>query len=208
ERIVQASELASLAQRLGVSAVAHGSTGAGNDQIRFDVSLRVLAPDLKVITPIRDLGLSRAATQAYLNERSLPFPDRDTTYSVNSGLWGTTIGGRETGSSAGILPDEAWRTTTSPADAPDEHRDLVIAFEGGRPVALDGVRMHGVQLVEEIARVAGAHGVGRGFHTGDTILGIKGRIAFEAPAATVLLEAHATLEKTVLTKWQRHHKRM
>jgi argininosuccinate synthase len=208
ERIIQASELAALAQRLGVSAIAHGSTGAGNDQIRFDVALRVLAPNLSVITPIRDLGLARAQAQAYLNERSLPFPDRDTTYSVNSGLWGTTIGGRETGSSAGILPDEAWRTTTSPADAPDKHRDVVIGFDAGRPVALDGERMEGVQLVEQVAMIAGAHGVGRGFHTGDTILGIKGRIAFEAPAAAVLIEAHAVLEKTVLTKWQRHYKRM
>lgn len=208
ERIIQASELAELARGLGVSAVAHGSTGAGNDQIRFDVSLRVLAPTLKVITPIRDLGLSRAKTQAYLNERALPFPDRDTTYSVNSGLWGTTIGGRETGSPSGVLPDDAWRTTTSPAEAPDEHRDLVIEFEAGRPIALDGRRMDGAQLVEEVAAIAGAHGVGRGFHTGDTILGIKGRIAFEAPAAAVLLQAHALLDKTVLTKWQRHYQKL
>lgn len=207
ERIIQAREIVRLARELGAAAIAHGSTGAGNDQVRFDVSLRVLAPDLEVITPIRELGLDRPQAQQYLRDRGLPFPDRDTAYSINSGLWGTTIGGRETTTPDGIVPDDAYRTTVSPADAPNEPRDIVIEFERGRPVALDGRRLSGVSIVEELAALGSAHGVGRGMHTGDTILGIKGRIAFEAPAPTILLEAHVVLEKTVLTKHQRQLKR-
>ncbi len=207
ERVIQARELVSLARKVNASAIAHGSTGAGNDQVRFDVALRVLAPDLKIITPIRELGLDRPAAQAFLNERGLPFPDRDTTYSVNTGLWGTTIGGRETTTPEGIVPDAAYRTTVSPADAPDEPERISISFNKGRPVAFNNGELPGVQLIQLLDACAAKHGVGRGIHTGDTIMGIKGRVAFEAPAATVLLEAHTALEKTVLSKWQRHHKK-
>ena len=208
ERMIQAREMVVLARKTGASAIAHGSTGAGNDQVRFDVALRVLAPDLEIITPIRDLGLDRQQAQKFLADRGLPFPQRDTTYSVNAGLWGTTIGGRETTTSDGVVPDSAYRMTVPPVDAPDAHRDVVVAFEEGRPVAVDGERMDGVRLVEHVAEVAGSHGVGRGIHTGDTIMGIKGRVAYEAPAPVVLLEAHAVLEKTVLTGWQRQYKRL
>lgn len=208
ERVIQARKLVELAKDLGVTAIAHGSTGAGNDQIRFDVSLRVLAPDVTVITPIRELGLDRPQTQAYLRERDLPFPDRDTTYSVNSGLWGTTIGGKETTTPSGILPEEAYRTTVPPRRAPDDAQDVVIGFNNGRPVSLNGETLTGVEIIERLAKIGGSHGVGRGMHTGDTILGIKGRVAFEAPAPTILLEAHATLEKAVLSKWQRQYKRL
>ncbi|WP_412060825.1 argininosuccinate synthase [Rubrivirga sp. IMCC45206] len=202
ERVVQAEALAEAAREVGATAVAHGSTGAGNDQIRFDGALRLLAADLDVMTPIRTLALSRADSTAFLHERGVEVDAATTDYSINRGLWGTTIGGKETHETDGILPDAAWPDTVSPADAPDAPRQLTIAFEAGVPVAVDGERLDPVALVETLNREGAAHGVGRGVHVGDTILGIKGRIGFEAPAALTLIAAHRELDKLVLTRHQ------
>lgn len=202
ERVVQAEALAEAARRLGATAVAHGSTGAGNDQIRFDAALRLLADDLEILTPIRELTLSREASTAYLRERGFEVQAKTAEYSINRGLWGTTIGGKETHATDGVLPEAAWPDTVAPASAPDEPRRLTVRFEAGVPVAVDGEALGPVALVERLNREGAAHGVGRGIHVGDTILGIKGRIAFEAPAALTLIDAHRELEKLVLTQLQ------
>ncbi|MCX7907543.1 MAG: argininosuccinate synthase [Bacteroidetes bacterium] len=206
ERVVQARKVVEMARQLGAWAVAHGSTGAGNDQIRFDVALRVLADDLAILTPIRDLGWTREQTAAYLRARGFPISEAKASYSINRGLWGTTIGGRETLTPSEPLPPEAWVETQDPALASQEGVELRIDFEKGLPTALDGEPMDPVALIEALNRIGAAHGVGRGTHVGDTILGIKGRIGFEAPAALVLITAHRELEKLVLTKWQRFQK--
>ena len=202
ERVVQAEALADAAREIGATAVAHGSTGAGNDQIRFDGALRLLASDLEVVTPIRTLALSREDSTAYLEKRGFAVQAGTTDYSVNRGLWGTTIGGKETHETDGVLPEGAWPDTVSPRDAPDEPHVLEIAFESGVPVALGGEALDPVPLVETLNLEGAAHGVGRGVHVGDTILGIKGRIAFEAPGALTLIAAHRELEKLVLTQHQ------
>lgn len=204
ERITQAQLLVEAAKELGATAIAHGSTGAGNDQVRFDVALRHLVSDVPVLAPIRSLGLSRQDAAAYLEVRGVSVPEKTTSYSINRGLWGTTIGGKETHDSSRPLPDEAYAFTTSPVDAPDEPAVFSIRFEKGIPVSIDGARLSPVALIEYLNEFAGSHGVGRGMHVGDTILGIKGRVAFEAPAAHVLIAAHRELEKLILTRWQRY----
>ncbi len=206
ERVVQARAVADAARTLGARAVAHGSTGAGNDQVRFDGALRVLAADLEIITPIRTHGLSRSATTAYLKEHGFEVASETTTYSINKGLWGTTIGGKETLTSALPLPDAAYPDTASPDTAPDTPQTLTLAFEQGVPTALNGEAMEPVSLIETLNNLGAQHGVGRGIHVGDTILGIKGRVGFEAPAPIILIEAHRELEKIVLTRWQQFQK--
>lgn len=206
ERTVQARKVVDVARRVGATAIAHGSTGAGNDQVRFDVALHALAPDLEIITPIRDEGFSRQFTTEFLEQRGFEVPAKTTTYSINRGLWGTTIGGAETHTTTQPLPDDAYPGTTSPADAPDTPLDLILTFEKGLPVALDARTMEPVALVETLNDLGGRHGVGRAIHVGDTILGIKGRVGFEAPAALILITAHRELEKLVLTKWQQVQK--
>ncbi len=207
ERVVQAQALVAEATRLGATVVAHGSTGAGNDQVRFDTAMRLLAPaGLEILTPIRTLGLSREASTSFLNGRGFEVEAKTTEYSINRGLWGTTIGGKETHATDGVLPEDAWPDTVSPADAPDSPLRLTIGFERGVPIALDGQSLTPVALIETLNKTGAAYGVGRGIHVGDTILGIKGRIAFEAPAALVLVDAHRELEKLVLTKLQMVHK--
>lgn len=207
ERFVQARRVALHALAIHADAVAHGSTGAGNDQVRFDVAFSVLAPGLKLITPIRDQALSRAAEVEFLRARGVDVPDRTSRYSVNRGLWGATIGGAETHSGDGELPEECWLMTAPPARRPPQPEFVTLTFERGEPVALDGVRLDPVALIDELNRRAGRHGVGRGVHVGDTILGIKGRVAFEAPAAAVLIAAHRELEKLVLSRHQQTWKR-
>jgi argininosuccinate synthase len=206
ERIVQARGVADVADEVGADTVVHGSTGAGNDQVRFDVALQVVAEHLDVRAPIRALGLSREESTAYLEERGVTVPKDTTDYSINRGLWGTTIGGKETLTSTQPLPEDAYPDTTPPAEAPDAPRTLTLTFEDGLPVALDGEPLDPVDLVEALNRIGGAHGVGRDIHVGDTILGIKGRIGFEAPAAQILITAHRELEKVVLSKWQQVQK--
>jgi argininosuccinate synthase len=198
ERTQQAISVIEVARRVGARAVAHGSTGAGNDQVRFDVAFRVLAPDLRIITPIRDEGLSRDRTIAYLEAHNLPVPPKSGAYSINRGLWGTTWGGGWTHDTWAPPPAELLEP---PADAPAP-RDIVIAWKDGIPLSLDGVAREGSDLVAELGTLTEAYGIGRNIHVGDTALGIKGRIGFEAGPALVLIAAHRELEKLVLTKWQ------
>jgi len=199
ERSIQARGVAIAARELGSATVAHGSTAAGNDQGRFEVALRALEPEFEILAPVRDSLVSRAAQVAFLEERGLPVPAHGAAYSVNRGLWGTTIGGSETKSSAQPLPETAWVATRGAFDsplAPARHR---LTFEQGVPVAFDGVALSPVALIERVEAAAAPFGIGRGIHLGETILGIKGRVAYEAPAAEVLLSAHRELEKLVLT---------
>ncbi len=208
ERVTQARHVVEAAKKFGAKAIAHGSTGAGNDQVRFDVAVRILADglDLKVLAPIRELALSRDASADFLEERGYAVNREKAAYSINRGLWGTTIGGKETHVTDGVLPDEAYPDTANPADAPDAPLRITIGFENGIPTSLDGEAMAPVALIEKLTTLGNAHGVGRGMHVGDTILGIKGRVGFEAPAAAVLIPAHRELEKIVLTRWQRYQK--
>jgi argininosuccinate synthase len=198
ERTQQALSVVETARTIGAGAVAHGSTGAGNDQIRFDVALRVLAPDLEIVTPIRDLGIKRDEAIAFLQQRRLPVPGKAGAYSINRGLWGTTWGGGWTHDTWAGPPAEL---VDPPADAPAT-REVVIAWEQGLPVALDGAPLVGPALVARLGDLCEAYGIGRNIHVGETALGIKGRIGFEAGAALVLIGAHRELEKLVLTKWQ------
>jgi len=206
ERTVQAMEAARMAAELGATAVAHGCTAAGNDQVRFDTALRAVDPSLRVLAPIRDLMPARSQQVADLEARGYPVPSHGAAYSVNSGLWGVTIGGTETKHSDGVLPEEAWQRTRGAFDQPRSPQTMVIGFDHGHPVALDGNAMEPVALIEALDACAAPYGIGRGMHLGDTVLGLKGRVAFEAPAATVLLDAHRELEKLVLTGRQQQAK--
>jgi argininosuccinate synthase len=208
ERTAQAEAAVAVAKEVGAEGVCHGSTGAGNDQVRFDVAIRTLAPHLTVLTPIRELNWSRAEEAAWLAERGVHVPAKTVAYSVNEGLFGTTIGGKETHDTWALPPDEAYRATVSPTAARAEPEELVLGYEAGLPVSLDGKRMDGVALVAALNARAGPHGVGRGIHVGDTILGLKGRLAFEAPGPLILVQAHRELEKLVQTKWQSHWREM
>jgi argininosuccinate synthase len=198
ERTQQAMSVIAVARKLGAAAVAHGSTGAGNDQVRFDIAFRVLAPDLAIITPIRDESITRDRAIAYLRQRGLPVPDKAGAYSVNRGGWGTTWGGGWTHDTWAGPPDEL---TFPPSDAP-QARELVIAWEQGLPVALDGESLPPADLIDRLGELTHDYGIGRNIHVGETALGIKGRIGFEAGAALLLIAAHREVEKLVLTKWQ------
>jgi argininosuccinate synthase len=206
ERVVQAMEVVKIARLYGADAIAHGSTGAGNDQVRFDLAVRVLMPEAQIITPIRDLGAQRAMEVEFLQSRGYSVPEKVGRYSVNQGLLGTTIGGGETLDSWEHPPDSAFIDTASPFDAPDTAAVLTLSFEQGLPVALDGSPMQPLDLMAALAAIGGEHGVGRGIHLGNTILGLKGRVAFEAPAAHIAIAAHKELEKLVLTKQQQFWK--
>jgi argininosuccinate synthase len=207
ERVVQAKRCAEYAVQVGAAALAHGSTGAGNDQVRFDAGFRVFAPHLPVLAPIRDQALTREQETDYLTARGVPVPVKTTRYSINRGLWGTTIGGVETHRSDGVLPEDAYVLTAGPADWPESPVEITIGFRQGAPVNVDRAPLEPVSLIESLNVQAGRHGVGRGVHVGDTILGIKGRVAFEAPAAVVLIAAHRELEKLVLSRQQLFWKR-
>ncbi len=198
ERTQQALSLVEAARRVGAHAVAHGSTGAGNDQVRFDVALRVLAPDLQIITPIRDEGIQREQAVAFLNARGLPVPAKAGAYSINRGLWGTTWGGGWTHDTWAGPPDELLEPPSS-TPAPFE---IVLGWERGLPIELDGGTLAGPDLIQHLGDLAESYGIGRNIHVGETALGIKGRIGFEAGAALLLIGAHRELEKLVLTKWQ------
>jgi argininosuccinate synthase len=199
ERVLQAQTIAQMALSLGTTMVAHGCTAAGNDQVRFEVALRTLAPDLEIIAPVRDRAFKRPEQLKYLEDHKLPIPPFGGAYSVNRGLWGVTIGGKETLTSEGTIPEDAWvlsKDAFSSPRAPARHR---IGFEAGIPVSLDGAKHSAVSIIEQLESLAGPFGIGRGIHLGDTVIGTKGRVAFEAPAADVLLTAHRELEKLVLT---------
>jgi argininosuccinate synthase len=198
ERTQQALSVVETAREIGARAVAHGSTGAGNDQIRFDVALRVLAPDLQIVTPIRDRGVKREESIAYLERLGLPVPAKAGAYSINRGLWGTTWGGGWTHDTWAGPPPEL---LDPPAQAPPP-REIVLAWDRGLPIALDGAALGGPALVARLGELSELYGLGRNIHVGETALGIKGRIGFEAGAALLLIGAHRELEKLVLTRWQ------
>jgi argininosuccinate synthase len=208
ERVMQAQTIARMARALGSDVVAHGCTAAGNDQVRFEVALRTLAPDLKVLAPVRDQGFKRQEELDYLSARGLPVPPTGAKYSVNRGLWGVTIGGTETLTSIGSIPEEAWILTRGAFAAPRAPARHTLEFREGRPVALDGAALGPVALIEALESLAAPFGIGRGIHLGDTIIGTKGRVAFEAPAAEVLLSAHRELEKLVLSARQQRIKEL
>lgn len=199
ERMSQALHIAEHAREINADAVAHGSTGAGNDQVRFDMIFHIMIPGIQIITPIRDLGLSREEEISYLRERNVEMNFEKAAYSINKGLWGTSIGGKETLSSDGMLPEEAWPTQVSRDDA--EH--LTLSFEKGELRKVNGFSYdHPAEAIEFIQSIAGPFGIGRDIHVGDTIIGIKGRVGFEAAAPMVIIKAHHALEKHVLSKWQ------
>jgi len=206
ERVMQAQTIALMARRLGSDSIAHGCTAAGNDQVRFEVALRTLAPELEIIAPVRDRAFRRQEELDYLRSRALPVPPYGAAYSTNRGLWGVTIGGAETLTSQASIPESAWVLSkdafTHPA-APQRHS---LRFEQGRPAGLDGQALTPVAIIERLEALAAPFGIGRGIHLGDTIIGTKGRVAFEAPAAEVLLNAHRELEKLVLTARQQRIK--
>jgi argininosuccinate synthase len=206
ERVMQAQTVARMARKLGSSMLAHGCTAAGNDQVRFEVALRTLAPDLEVLAPVRDRAFKRSEELEYLQRHGLPVPPFGAAYSINRGLWGVTIGGKETLTSSGSIPDEAWVLTRDAYNRPRAPERHSIRFERGRPVALDGAELSAVELIEQLEALAAPFGIGRGIHLGDTIIGTKGRVAFEAPAAETLLSAHRELEKLVLTPRQQRIK--
>ncbi len=201
ERGLQAEILAGVAAIDGFDAVAHGCTGAGNDQVRFESALAVVAEDIDALAPIRDQSISRDEERAWLHDNGFDITSEDSEYSINKGMWGITIGGGNLLSEDLALPEEAWRWTR-PSGLPRAN-GVLVRFEKGVPVALNGEEMEPVELVEALNELAGAAGIGRGYHLGDTVLGSKGRIAYEAPAAEVLLDAHRELEKLVLTEDQR-----
>jgi argininosuccinate synthase len=206
ERVMQAQQIALMARKLGTNSIAHGCTAAGNDQVRFEVALRTLAPELEVIAPVRDKAFKRQEELDYLQARNLPVPPFGAAYSINRGLWGVTIGGKETLTSEGSIPDHAWVLSKDAFTHPKAPAKHTIHFEKGRPVGLDGKTMSAVDVVEQLEALGAPYGIGRGIHLGDTIIGTKGRVAFEAPAAETLLTAHRELEKLVLTPRQQRIK--
>src|SRR5687768_11639740 len=208
ERVMQAQQIALMARKLGTNSIAHGCTAAGNDQVRFEVAMRTLAPELEVIAPVRDKAFKRQEELDYLTARNLPLPPYGAAYSINRGLWGVTIGGKETLTSEGSIPDHAWVLSKDAFSNPKPAESHSIGFEKGAPVSLDGAKTDVVALIEKVEAIGAKFGVGRGIHLGDTIIGTKGRVAFEAPAATVLIDAHRELEKLVLTGRQQRMKEL
>lgn len=198
ERVCQATAIANYAKEIKAEAVAHGSTGAGNDQVRFDMIFNILIPHIPIITPIRDLKLSREEEIAFLQEHGVEINAEKAQYSINKGLWGTSVGGKETLHSLGYLPEEAWLTAVT-----KEGVEIIeIEFKHGEPIALNGLKMKPTALIQELQALAQPYGIGRDIHVGDTIVGIKGRVGFEAAAPLLIIKAHHALEKHTLTKWQ------
>src|SRR5262252_4856268 len=208
ERVMQAQTIALMARKLGTNSIAHGCTAAGNDQVRFEVALRTLAPELEVIAPVRDKAFKRQEELDYLQSRKLPVPPFGAAYSINRGLWGVTIGGKETLTSEGSIPDQAWVLSKDAFSNPRPAMKHTLHFEKGRPTGIDGKTMSAVEVVEQLEALGAPYGIGRGIHLGDTIIGTKGRVAFEAPAAETLLVAHRELEKLVLTPRQQRIKEL
>lgn len=199
ERLSQALHIAEHAKALQADAVAHGSTGAGNDQVRFDMIFHIMIPGVEIITPIRDLKLSREEEISYLKTKGVDMNFEKAVYSINKGLWGTSVGGKETLSSKGMLPEEAWPTQVTKTGT----EEIKLGFEKGELVAVnDNHFTHPAEAIQYLQTLAGPYGIGRDIHVGDTIIGIKGRVGFEAAAPMLILKGHHALEKHVLTKWQ------
>ncbi|MDR1887710.1 MAG: argininosuccinate synthase [Prevotellaceae bacterium] len=202
ERIFQALAIVDRAREIGAGYVAHGSTGAGNDQVRFDLVFQVVAPEIEILTPIRDLRLSRQEEIDYLAKHGYSYSWEKAKYSINQGLWGTSVGGAETLLSDGVLPEDAY-----PVQAVRQGKEKIsIDFATGEPVGLNGKKLSPEVVIREIEDIAAPFGIGRDIHVGDTIIGIKGRVGFEAAAALIIIAAHRLLEKHVLTKWQQYWK--
>lgn len=202
ERIVQAIEIVNFAKKIGAGYIAHGSTGAGNDQVRFDMIFQILAPEIEIITPIRDLKLSRQEEIEYLKGHGVSMSWEKAQYSVNKGLWGTSVGGSETITSHLPLPDSAYPSQLKKS----EPSKVKLTFENGELIKIDDVADSPVNNIVKLNDLASEYAIGRDIHVGDTIIGIKGRVGFEAPAPLIIIKAHHTLEKHVLSKWQQHHK--
>jgi len=199
ERLSQALHIASHAKALQADAVAHGSTGAGNDQVRFDMIFHIMIPGMEIITPIRDQKLSREQEITYLKGKKVNMNFEKSVYSINKGLWGTSVGGRETLSSRGSLPESAWPTQVTKHDT----EEISLGFVRGELKSVNDQSFdHPSRAIQHLQGIAGAYGIGRDIHVGDTIIGIKGRVGFEAAAPIVIIKAHHALEKHVLTKWQ------
>jgi argininosuccinate synthase len=198
ERVSQATAIANYVKKIGADYVAHGSTGAGNDQVRFDMIFNIMIPGVEIITPIRDLKLSREAEIEYLNNHGVEYTAEKARYSINKGIWGTSVGGKETLTSNQTLPEEAWPTQVSQT----AERELELTFEKGELTGIDGQKLSPVQAIQKLQEIAQPYGIGRDIHVGDTIIGIKGRVGFEAAAPMIIIKAHHTLEKHTLTKWQ------
>ena len=203
ERIFQAIAIVNYAKSIGAHCVAHGSTSAGNDQVRFDLTFQILAPEIEIITPTRDMNLTREYEIDYLRRHGFQADFKKMEYSINKGLWGTSIGGKETLHSDQTLPEEAYPTRMTAT----EPRRLTIDFEQGQIVAVDAQRFaNPVDAIRRVEQIAAPYGVGRDMHIGDTIIGIKGRVGFEAAAPMLIIGAHKMLEKHTLTKWQQYWK--
>jgi len=198
ERVSQATAIATYVKEIGAEYVAHGSTGAGNDQVRFDMIFNILIPGVEIITPIRDLKLSREAEIEYLNKHGVEYSATKATYSINKGIWGTSVGGKETLTSHDTLPEAAWPTQVTET----ETKKVELTFEKGEFVGINGEKLSPVKAIQKLQSLAAPYGIGRDIHVGDTIIGIKGRVGFEAAAPIIIIKAHHTLEKHTLTKWQ------
>ena len=202
ERVTQAVAIVGHANKLGAQYIAHGSTGAGNDQVRFDLIFQTLAPKIEIITPIRDNKLSREEEIEYLKSHGVDWSWEKAQYSINKGLWGTSVGGSETLKSREPLPDSAY-----PSDCTKTASEKIsLHFDKGELVGINDTTYSPVQAIQQLQTLAGAFAIGRDIHVGDTIIGIKGRVGFEAAAALVSIKAHQLLEKHTLSKWQLHHK--
>lgn len=203
ERIFQAIAIIEYAKKIGADAVAHGSTGAGNDQVRFDLTFQILAPEIEIITPTRDMTLTREYEIEYLKKHGFVADFKKMEYSINKGLWGTSIGGKETLKSEQTLPDSAYPSQVT--EHGEEH--IKIGFEKGEIASVNGVRYENkVDAIREVERLGSRYGIGRDMHIGDTIIGIKGRVGFEAAGPILIIAAHKMLEKHTLTKWQQYWK--
>lgn len=199
ERVSQAIAIAEHVKKIGAVAVAHGSTGAGNDQVRFDMIFHIMIPGVEIITPIRDLRLSREQEIEYLKAKGVDMNFQKAQYSINKGLWGTSVGGRETLNSKGALPESAWPTQVTK----NGEEEVSLTFDKGELKGInDKTFGHPTEAIQYLQALAGPYGIGRDIHVGDTIIGIKGRVGFEAAAPVIILKAHHALEKHVLTKWQ------
>ena len=202
ERIVQAIEIVKYAKKVGANYIAHGSTGAGNDQVRFDMIFQIMAPDIKIITPIRDHTLSRESEIEYLKENGVDYAWEKAKYSINRGLWGTSVGGEETLTSQKPLPDAAYPSQCQK----QEPSRVKLTFKKGELTAIDGQQATPVENIIKLEALASKYAIGRDIHVGDTIIGIKGRVGFEAPASLIIIKAHHLLEKHTLSKWQQFQK--
>lgn len=202
ERVFQAVAIAGYAREIGADAIAHGSTGAGNDQVRFDLVFNVMAPEMEIITPIREQKLSREEEVEYLKQNGIDQEWAKAKYSINKGLWGTSVGGAETLTSHKSLPEEAWPTEV----VNDDSLLVELGFEHGEPRTINGEQLTPVELIKKLDSLASPYGIGRDIHVGDTIIGIKGRVGFEAAAPMLIIKAHQLLEKHTLGKWQLYWK--